>query len=106
MLPDKVKIGCFTYDVVETDEILIVNGRKCVGMIDYDNLEIKIKKTDREQQKEQTFWHEVIHGILIYRSIDISKVELETLVDNIASELYAIMQTNPCLPGQEQQDKR
>lgn len=46
MLPDKVKIGCFTYDVVETDEILIVNGRECVGMIDYDNLEIKIKKNN------------------------------------------------------------
>lgn len=61
---------------------------------------------DREQQKEQTFWHEVIHGILNYRSIDISKAELETLVDSIASELYAIMQTNPCLPGQGQQDKR
>ncbi len=106
MIPDKVKIGCFTYDVVETDEILIVNGRECVGMIDYNNLEIKIKKTDREQHKEQTFWHEVIHGILTYRSIDISKVELETLVDNIASELYAIMQTNPCLPGQGQQVKR
>ena len=36
MIPSKVKIDATTYDVEITERILIVNGRECKGMIDYD----------------------------------------------------------------------
>ena len=34
MLPDKVVIGCYEYQVVETDGPLVLNGNECSGTID------------------------------------------------------------------------
>jgi len=99
----KVTIGCFDYDVIETDEILIINGRECKGQIDYNKHEIKIsnKETQDRQSKEQTLWHEIIHGIIDYRAIDPQKADTETLVEELALALYGMCKSNLLLPGQK-----
>lgn len=33
MLPDKVVIGCYEYQVVETDGPLVLNGNECSGLM-------------------------------------------------------------------------
>lgn len=104
MLPSFIRIGCFSYDIILTDEPIIVDNQSCKGMIDYDNHQIKIKKSGiSEQQQEQTFWHEVIHGIIRYRNFTPNKVDEETCVDELAIGLYGVVKANRdiFLPGQK-----
>ena len=102
MLPSKIRIGCFDYDVIETDEVLLINNRACKGTISYDKHVIKLSKDDlSEQSKEQTLWHEIVHGIINYRKIDIQKADLETAVDELAIGLYGLCKSNGLLPGQK-----
>ena len=102
MLPQTIKIGCYEYKVEETDEVLIVNNTACKGLINYDNHLIRIKKSGMsEQQKEQTFWHEIIHGIIDYRQVDPQKCDPEALVEELALGLYGVMKQNGSLPGQK-----
>lgn len=102
MLPDKVIIGCYEYLVLETDDPIIVDHRECVGEIDYRAKVIRIKKSGiSEQLKEQTFWHEVIHGIFEYRIINPEKQDEETTTEELARGIYGLMKSNGILPGQK-----
>lgn len=103
MLPKTVRIGCYDYAVIETDEVLIVDGSECKGQIDYNRHEIKISNKDTfgDQSKEQTLWHEIVHGIISYRRVDPQKADHETLVDELALALYGMCKSNGKLPGQK-----
>jgi hypothetical protein len=104
MLPDKITIGCYDYKVVETEEVLLIDNRKCRGTIGYLDQTIKISNDSdlSEQSKEQTLWHEIVHGIINYRNLDISKSDEESIVDEIATGLYLLCKQNGLLPGQKQ----
>lgn len=103
MLPDKIRIGCYDYEVTETDEVLLVDNRKCQGKIDYNAHQIKISSDEMfsEQSKEQTLWHEIVHGIINYRNVAYGKSDEETFVDELATGLYLLCKSNGRLPGQE-----
>jgi len=102
MIPDSIKIGCYDYKIVETDEPIIVESKECSGKIDYRNHIIKIKRSGISQQaKEETLWHEIIHGIFDYRSINPAKNDEETIVEELALGLYGIMKQNGLMPGQK-----
>ena len=98
----KVKIGCYGYDVLLTKEPIIVNSSKCHGKIDYHAHEITIADDDyySEQSKEQTLWHEIVHGIIRYRNVNYGKADEETFVDELATGLYLLCKSNGLLPGQ------
>lgn len=106
MVPKTIRIGCYDYKVVETDDIIVVDNVACKGAIEYDNKVIKIKAGMEEQTKEQTFWHEVVHGIIQYRQVNPQRADEETLVDELATGIYGIMKasTGP-LPGQIWEDR-
>jgi len=104
MLPDKVIIGCHEYQVIETDVPLVLNGHECSGTIDYANQVIKISANAGEQAKEQIFWHEVVHGLVHYRNVDLKNADEETIVEEIATGLYGMMKANGLLPGQKAGD--
>lgn len=102
MLPDKVIIGCYEYQVVETDDPIIVSGKECTGEINYRTKVIRIQKSGiSEQVKEQTFWHEVVHGIFEYRTINPEKNNEESTTEELARGLYGLMKANGLLPGQK-----
>jgi hypothetical protein len=106
MLPNKVTVGCFDYDIAETDEVLLVDGRKCSGLIDYNKHIIKISNEENfsEQSKEQTFWHEAVHAIIDYRRVGYGKADEETFVDELATGLYLLCKQNGLLPGQKREN--
>ncbi|WP_185903784.1 hypothetical protein [Hathewaya massiliensis] len=94
-IPEKVRIGSMDYDVKLTDETLVLNGRECLGVIDYDNTEIKISKSIQSNQKqEQTFLHELMHGIIRERNLDLQNSDEETIVDEIATGLHQVIRDN------------
>ena len=101
MLPKTIRIGCYEYEVIETDDVIINDNIVCKGLIDYDNKIIKIKANMPEQNKEQTFWHEVVHGIINYRAFDMKRADDETCVEELALGLYGVMKSNGPLPGQK-----
>lgn len=93
---DKVRIGSMYYNIKLTDETLVLNGRECKGMIDYEFHEIKINnKVHDSQGQEQTFLHELIHGIIRERNLDLENSNEETIVDEIATGLHQIIKDNP-----------
>ena len=102
MLP-KITIGCYDYDITETDEVLLIDNKKCKGRIDYNAhlIEVSSESMFSKQSKEQTLWHEIVHGIINYRNVDYSKCDEETFVDELATGLYLLCKSNGKLPGQE-----
>lgn len=95
IIPDKVKIGGINYDVVTTDKNLIIgNKANHTGVIHYDESLIELSSTLKGNAKEQTFLHEVLHGIAFDRGIDLKEDE-ETIIDQFASGLLGFIKDNP-----------
>ena len=98
-IPNKIKIGGIIYTIKLTPEVLHIDetDKKYNGYIDFCEGVINIC-TNHIQ--EQTFWHEVLHGIFEDRQIDVGKRE-EAIIDTLAAGLLALMVDNPILfPGQ------
>lgn len=101
MIPSKVKIGSITYETVKTDKPLLLDSKECTGIIRYDEAIIELKQNRNEQNIEQTWWHEVIHGITRERGLDWGENN-ELYTDELAKALHALMIDNPYpLPGQK-----
>lgn len=95
-IPDTVRIGSADYEVELTDEVLVMNSQQLKGLIDYEFHEIKISNTVQDRQgQEQTFLHELVHGIIDERSLNLAESNDETIVDEIAKGLHQVIRDNP-----------
>lgn len=93
-IPNKIKISGIEYKVIKTEEPLVLDGRQCYGLIDYNNKVIKLDiKLQDEQGVENTFIHEVLHGIIHDRQIDCKGNE-EDIVEQLARGLYSLIKEN------------
>ncbi|MGX4600259.1 hypothetical protein [Faecalimicrobium sp. JNUCC 81] len=93
VIKDKIKIGSMEYDVIKTDQAILLDNKVCNGIIDYEDLVIKIS-TDRSiQRQEETFVHEVLHGIIRDRNLILEDEEM--IVDEISKGLYQVIKDNP-----------
>lgn len=96
----KVKVGNTKYELIKTsgDEILDQyypdeDIFDIAGLIDKFNTSIYINKEFSSQTVKQTFWHEIVHGMLY----EIGRHELnsdEGLVDAIGGQLYGLFENN------------
>lgn len=95
-VPDKVRIGSMDYSVELTDKTLGLNGKVCYGIINYEQHNILINSEMQDKQgSEQTFLHELIHGIIRERDLNLSNCDEETAVDGIAMGLHQVIRDNP-----------
>jgi hypothetical protein len=95
-IPNKVRIGSMDYKVELTEKTLGLNGKVCYGTIDYDKHLIQINSEIQDKQgNEQTFLHELAHGIVRERNLDIEISDEETIVDEIAMGLHQVIRDNP-----------
>lgn len=95
-IPKKIRIGSVDYEVVLTDENLVLNGREVYAWIDYNYHLIKINRNLQDKQgQEQTFLHELMHGIVKERSLEIGNCDEETLVEELAIGLHQVIRDNP-----------
>jgi len=92
-IPKSIKIGGKTYAVEVTENISM--GDRYSGEIDYQKLIIRIRPT-KSDNKEQTFLHEVFHGIFDFCGY---KEHDEELIDRLASTLQAILKDNKGILG-------
>ncbi len=101
MIPNKIKIGGMEYQVNITDKPIIINNdANYGGCIYYNKNEIQICEDLAEEKKKQVFWHEVLHGIVCDRNIDLGDKE-EMVVDMLSYGILAFLKDNKYpLPGQ------
>lgn len=88
-VPDKIKIGGLSYDVLETENISL--GMNYNAEILYGSQKINLRPMAKGQ-KERTFLHEVLHGI--YDNLGYINHD-EKQIDELAGSLYALIIDNP-----------
>lgn len=100
-IPEKVRIGSMDYKVVLTEDVILKNNQQCYGHIGFDTHIIEIDKTLRDiQGQQQTFLHELVHGIVYEFKIDFSDKE-ESVVDKLADALHQVIRDNPDIISKE-----
>lgn len=90
---NKVKIGYKEYEIVKKEEIIDLPN-ECYGKIDFDKEKIEISIKYNQNQQNQTFLHELIHGI--FDKLDMHELGgNETVVNQLSKELYEVILNNP-----------
>lgn len=93
-IPEKVRIGSVDYDVHLTKENLVCKNQESYGLIDYNYHLIKINEILQDKQGlEQTFLHEMLHGIIRERNLTVENEEL--VVEEMALGLHQVIRDNP-----------
>lgn len=96
---NKIRIGCFDYDVVETNEPLIIDGKSDYsGIVNHESNVIKVKENMAQQVKEQILWHEILHCIEAQYELNLGE-DKEHIIECFAKGVYQIIRDNEELPG-------
>ena len=88
-IPEKIKIGGFIVTVELVNNIMTDRGR--LGEYQPRTQIIKIDKDCSEQQKEETFLHELFEAITSIYDIDIEHKDLS----NMVTVLHQVIKDNP-----------
>lgn len=91
-IKDKVKIGAMEYEVIKTDKPILLDNEVCNGIIDYYYLFIEISNNRAIQKQEETFIHEILHGIIHERNLILEDEEM--IVEEISKGLYQVIKDN------------
>lgn len=94
-IPKEIKIGYKNYkvEIVEPDEgKLYLDGNLCYGTINYDNELIRLN-SNFPKNHNQTFIHELLHGICEMQSLDEIN-DNEDYIDRLAKEIYQVIVDN------------
>ncbi|WP_271810549.1 hypothetical protein [Clostridium beijerinckii] len=95
-IPGKVRIGSIDYEVIIEDNTIVLDAVQCKGKINYEFHKISIDSSIQDKQgQEQTFLHELVHGIVEERSLDLKQDDEETIIDEIAIGLHQVIRDNP-----------
>ena len=99
-IPKKIKIGGLWFEVKESQEV--ANQSNVFGSLHSRQQKIFLEKSETQQRKEQTFFHEILHGIWQQAGLceryrgDQEKIE-EEIVSALASGLYQVLKDNKLL---------
>jgi predicted SprT family Zn-dependent metalloprotease len=79
---------------VKVSQVNKVDKGKRFGECDYDKNLIRLAKTEvKQDQKEQTYYHELVHMMLHHLSYDKLKDD-EEFVDRMGKVLHQVMKTS------------
>lgn len=92
-IKNKIKIGSMQYEVIKTDKPILLDNEVCNGIIDNENLLIEISNNRAIQKQEETFIHEILHGIIHERNLILEDEEM--IVEEISKGLYQVIKDNP-----------
>ncbi len=92
---EKVRVGCFIYDVNITDDPIIVENKSdYTGLIDYHRNIISIKSGLSKDNQEEILFHELMHAIKSYFEISFTQDDEEKIIDCFAKGIYQILKDN------------
>lgn len=90
-LPAKIKIGGIVYEVILCERPSDVH-RDYTGLIDSENLHIRIDQKLAQGQLEKVLVHEIVHGILEHCGIKLN--DEEDFVCRFSAALYQVLKDN------------
>lgn len=96
LMPEKILIDAVIYQIVPTDETLIVDGLECGAEVDYNAATIKFSnRIDKigGGAKAKVLMHEVVHAILHERGL-YKASEDEELVEELAKGFVSLIRQN------------
>ena len=97
-IPNKVKIGNVVYDIKLSDEVILMDNKRAYGQIDFNFHTIKIDNSLQDiQGQEETFFHEVFHGIVHQRNFDYDKTDEENITEELARGFHEFIKDNPLI---------
>jgi len=88
-IPDKIKVGGFTYTVEITDNL--ETGSESIGEISYKKLAIRLRPLVKGRM-EQSLVHEIVHAVFDNLG---KQGQDEEEVDRLAGAFYALIVDNP-----------
>jgi len=84
------------YKVNMISKAILNDNKLCFGHINWDYHTIDIDKTLQDSQGlEETFLHELIHGIIHERNLILQDADEEFVVDELARGLHQVIKDNP-----------
>lgn len=89
MLPKTIKIGGLIYKVEHKEDLQGKNGEW--GHIAYKEVAIRLDNNMTDQLTDQTFIHEMTHGILVEAGYNDHE---EQMADRIGKVLYQVLKDN------------
>lgn len=93
MKSKKVKTGYKEYEIIKKQQVIELPN-DCYGKIDYDKEIIEISNRFNQKQQNQTFLHELVHGI--FEKLDLHDLRQdERIVNQLATALYEVILDNP-----------
>ena len=95
-MPKKIKVGSTIYMIKETDATILVDGRKCIGDIEYWEGLINIAKSAGNGIKPTTLMHELVHAIT-YEQMGNGFEHDERYIDGLAPGILMLIRDNPKL---------
>lgn len=94
-IPEIIRIGSCDYSVEFTSSPIVVDRKECNAAIHYDTHHIEIRNTETDfQSNEISFLHEVVHGIMHERNLELPEDEREMFVEGMARGLHQIIRDN------------
>ena len=96
IIPDKVKIFNYDYDVKVVEEPIIHQGQVCLGLCDGMEQEILLSASLNQQTLETTLIHEILHTAQFHYNMDMGE-KTEEIVDNFAHLLHGLIKDNPLM---------
>lgn len=98
-LPNSVKIGAYTYDILYEDGSFVTNNVAVDGLHHFDTHTIRIANVGSPAYRETVFLHEVLHAIISCYMPNDPKNQDEDFVDQVSKGLYQLFVDNPDIFG-------
>lgn len=90
-LPEKIKIGGLTFEVILCDRPSDVHA-DYTGLINFENLHIRVNQSLAQGQSEKVLVHEIVHGILAHCNLKMDGEE--DFVERFSEALYQVLKDN------------
>lgn len=97
-IPVSVQIDMIRYAIEKSEEPVLLDGRECGGLIEYNNARILLStKAIRGERMKQVLMHEIVHGFLHERQIEelVKDDRMEDFVDALSRAFVGFLRDNP-----------
>ena len=97
-MPESVMIDAVRYAILRVKEPLLLEGRECNAMVEYNTAQIKMLEDGNigEGNKAKLLIHEIVHAILFERGLTEHAGD-EELVSELAAGFVNLVRANPQL---------
>ncbi len=97
-MPESVMVDAVRYAIMRVKEPLLLEGRECNAMVEYNTAQIKILEGRNigDGNKAKLLMHEIVHALLFERGMSEAAAN-EDLVSELAAGFVNLVRANPQL---------